>query len=41
MTEEEFKKTMLDLNVEFETLNEEAKKLETQIAENLKTLFGE
>ena len=41
MTEEEFKETMLGLNAEFETLNEEAKKLETQIAENIKALFGE
>ena len=41
MTEEEFKETMLGLNAEFEALNEEAKKLEEQIAENIKALFGE
>lgn len=41
MTEKEFKETMLDLNTEFEALNEEAKKLEEQIAGNLKALFGE
>ena len=39
MTEEEFKETMLGLNAEFEALNEEAKKLEEQIAENMKRLF--
>ena len=41
MTEAEFKNTMLDLNAEFEDLNNEAKKLETQIEENFKALFGE
>ena len=41
MTEEEFKETMLGLNAEFEALNEEAKKLEKQIAENIEALFGE
>jgi len=41
MTEEEFKQTMLDLNTEFESLNAEAKKLETEIAANIKALFGE
>ena len=41
MTEEEFKETMLGLNAEFESLNEEAKKLEEQIAENIRWLFGE
>ncbi len=40
MTEEEFKETMLGLNAEFEQLNAEAKALETQIAENVKELFG-
>ncbi len=39
MTEEEFKETMLGLNAEFETLNEEAKNLEATIAENIKGLF--
>jgi type I restriction enzyme M protein len=39
MTEEDFKETMLGLNEEFESLNTEAKKLEEQIAENIKTLF--
>lgn len=39
MTEAEFKETMLGLNTEFEALNEEAKKLEAEIAENLKRLF--
>ena len=41
MTEEEFKNTMIGLNTEFESLNEEAKKLEGQIAANIKALFGE
>ena len=41
MTEEEFKETMLGLNAEFERSNEEAKKLEEQIAGNIKALFGE
>ncbi len=41
MTEAEFKETMLGLHTEFEALNAEAKELEAQIAENLKTLFGE
>jgi type I restriction enzyme M protein len=41
MTEAEFKETMLGLNAEFEALNEEAKKLEAQISENIKALFGE
>ena len=40
MTEEEFKETMLGLNAEFEALNDEAKKLETEIAGNIKALFG-
>ncbi|MBR3431419.1 MAG: N-6 DNA methylase [Clostridia bacterium] len=40
MTEEEFRKTMLGLNAEFEALNEEARKLEKQIAANLGELFG-
>ena len=40
MTEEEFRETMLGLNAEFESLNDEAKKLEKQIAKNLKELFG-
>ena len=39
MTGEEFKETMLGLNAEFESLNEEAKKLEAQIADNIKRLF--
>lgn len=39
MTEEEFKETMLGLNAEFAALNEEAKKLEAEIAESLKRLF--
>ena len=41
MTEEEFKETMLSLNSELTALNTEAKELETQIAENIKMLFGE
>ena len=40
MTEAEFKETMLGLNAEFEALNVEAKKLETQIAWNIKALLG-
>ena len=40
MTEAEFKETMLDLNAEFESLNDEARKLEAQIADNIKALFG-
>ena len=40
MTEAEFKDTMLDLNAEFEDLNKAAKKLESQIAENIKKIFG-
>ena len=39
MTEAEFKETMLGLNTEFETLNEEAKKLEAEISLNLRGLF--
>jgi type I restriction enzyme M protein len=39
MTEEEFKATMLTLNSELTALNNEAKGLEAQIAENIKTLF--
>ena len=41
MTEEEFKETMLGLNRELTELNNEAKELEAQIAENIKALFGE
>lgn len=41
MTEEEFKDTMLSLNSELTALNDEAKELEAQIAENIKSLFGE
>ena len=41
MTEEEFKVTMLSLNSELNALNAEAKELEAQIAENIKSLFGE
>ena len=41
MTEAEFKETMLGLNAEFGSLNEEAKKLEAEIAANIKILFGE
>ena len=41
MTEAEFKETMLGLNAEFEALNAVAKKLEEQIAGNMKALFGE
>ena len=40
MTEEEFKQTMLGLNDELSKLNEEAKKLESEIESNLKELFG-
>ena len=39
MTEAQFKEIMLGLNAEFESLNDEAKKLEAEIAENLKRLF--
>lgn len=39
MTEAEFKETMLGLNAEYASLNEEAKKLETQISLNLRGLF--
>ena len=41
MTEAEFRETMLGLNMEFEALNEEARKLEAEIAANMKALFGE
>ena len=41
MTEAEFKEKMLGLNSEFAKLNEDAKKLETEIAANIKALFGE
>ena len=41
MTEEEFRETMLELNKELTALNEEAKALEAQIAENIKALFGD
>ncbi len=41
MTEIEFKETMLGLSEKLGLLNEEAKKLEEQIAENIKALFGE
>lgn len=41
MTEAEFRETMLGLNAEFEALNGEAKRLEEQIADNIKALFGE
>ena len=40
MTEDEFKETMLGLNRELTELNNEAKELEAQIAENIKVLFG-
>ena len=39
MTAEEFKQTMLGLNDDFTKLSAEAKKLEKEIAENLKGLF--
>ncbi len=39
MTEAEFKQTILDLNDDFTKLSSEAKKLEKEIAENLKGLF--
>lgn len=39
MTEEEFKNTILELNAEFESMNEETKILERQIATNIKALF--
>lgn len=41
MTKEEFKETMLSLNVELEKLNQEAKELEDQISLNIQGLFGE
>ena len=40
MTADEFKQTMLGLNDDFTKLSAEAKKLEKEIAENLKGLFG-
>ena len=40
MTAEEFKETMLGLNDDFAKLSAEAKKLEKQIAENMKELLG-
>lgn len=39
MTAEEFKAEMLDLNTELNRLNSEARKIELQIAENLKVMF--
>lgn len=39
MTEEEFKETMLGMNEELSKLNEEARKLESEIESNLKGLF--
>ena len=39
MTEAEFRETMLGLNAEFEALNGEAKRLEMEVAENIKGLF--
>ena len=39
MTEEEFRKTMLELNKELTALNEEAKKLELEISRNIRGLF--
>ena len=39
MTAEEFKETMLGLNDDFAKLSAEAKKLEKEIADNLKYLF--
>ena len=41
LTEEEFKEQMLCLNSELETLNQEAQELEKEIAQNIKSLFGE
>ncbi len=41
MTEDEFKQTMLDLNLELSALNTQAQELEKQIEENIKNLFGE
>ena len=41
MTADEFKQTMMGLQGEFEALNAQARKLETQIAENIKGLFEE
>ena len=41
MTEAEFRETMLNLNAELEALNDEAKKIEEQIASNIKELFGQ
>ena len=40
-TPEEFKAHMLELNSELETLNQEAHKLEKEIAQNIKSLLGE
>ena len=41
MTEAQFKETMLGLNAGFESLNDEAKKLEAQISLNLRGLFAD
>ena len=41
LTPEEFKTQMLELNAELETLNQEAQKLEKEIAQNITGLFGE
>ena len=41
MSEEEFKETILGLDKELTTLNEEAQKLEAQISNNIMMLFGE
>ena len=41
MTGKEFRETMLGLNRELTELNNEAKELEAQIAENINALFGE
>lgn len=40
MTEQEFKDAMLDLNSQLAELNDEAKKLEKQIVENIEILLG-
>ena len=41
LTPEEFKSQILELNAELEILNQEARKLEKEISQNINSLFGE
>lgn len=41
LTEEKFKAEMMNLQAELETLNSDARELESKIAENLRGLFNE